>query len=116
MNFQDAIRICLKNYANFRGRASRSEFWWFLLAFILIAILAIAIDPSARLMAIVCLAFALPNAAVTVRRLHDCDKSAWYLLMILPPLGLVLLYLCAQPGTPGNNRFGPSPFFSPQPA
>ena len=57
---------------------------------------------------VVSLGLLVPNVAVTIRRLHDIDKSGWYLLAgVIPVLGWIyLIYLYLQPGTPGANRFG----------
>ena len=90
MNFKNAIKTCLKNkYANFNGRASRSEFWFFTL-FILIcyAISFIFITISIKFFSIVfiilVLGVVIPSFAVAVRRLHDVNKSGWFVLLPLP--------------------------------
>ena len=112
------------NYANFNGRASRPEFWWWVLALVLLQIVTATIDrvviapllgmdpldPGAGqpLSLLVALALLLPCLAVCVRRLHDVDRSGWwYFLGLLPIVGpLVLLFWYVQPGTDGDNRFG----------
>lgn len=122
MGFQDAIRTCFSKYATFSGRAARSEFWWFFLFLLLGNILFSIIDGAifgstmegqqiTVLGAIFSLAVILPSIAVGVRRLHDKDMSGWwYLLILLPILGaLVLLFFFVQKGTDGPNRFGPDP-------
>jgi uncharacterized membrane protein YhaH (DUF805 family) len=108
MGFADAIRSALQNALNFRDRASRPEFWWWmLLAFAVNVVLSETDSWSAGL---VSFAIALPTIAVGVRRLHDTDRSGWfYLLTIIPLVNLVLLYFFVQAGTPGSNRFGPPP-------
>ena len=90
MNFKNAIKTCLKNkYANFNGRASRSEFWFFTL-FILIcyAISFIFITISIKFFSIVfiilVLGVVIPSFAVAVRRLHDVNKSGWFVLLPFP--------------------------------
>ena len=90
MNFKNAIKTCLKDkYANFKGRASRSEFWFFYL-FILIgyAISFIFITISLNFFFIVfgifVLGVVIPSFAVAVRRLHDVNKSGWFVLLPLP--------------------------------
>lgn len=110
----------LKRYAQFSGRASRSEFWWFQLFIVIVSIplyvlgfiagytesqvLALA---STGLSVLVWLAIVVPTIAVTVRRLHDTDRSGWwYLLMLVPIVSVVLLVFLVLPGTPGDNRFG----------
>jgi uncharacterized membrane protein YhaH (DUF805 family) len=108
MGFVEAIRTVLQNYVNFRGRASRPEFWWWtLLAFVI----NVAVSGSDRAVAsLVTLAVAIPTIAVGVRRLHDTDRSGWfYLLTIIPLVNLIILYFFIQAGTPGSNRFGPPP-------
>lgn len=109
----------LKNrYAQFTGRAGRREYWMFVLAYILAAIAAMIVGRIALgasggqlLYALVVLALFIPSLALGFRRLHDVDKSAWWLLIGLIPLigGLVLLFFAVQPGTVGPNRYGPDP-------
>jgi uncharacterized membrane protein YhaH (DUF805 family) len=112
MDFATAVRtVVMQKYANFSGRAIRSEYWWFVLAYI-VAYLVVAIVDYVLgvqlLTAILSLALLIPSIAVGVRRLHDLDKSGWWLLLgLIPLVGLILIYWFAQPGTPGPNRFGP---------
>lgn len=114
----------LRKYANFSGRARRKEYWWYQL-FITLAIAGLSIVDAMmmgpeRLMAtggfgplvgIAALGLILPSIGVSVRRLHDRDKSGWFLLVGLIPLvgGLIMLYWYVQRGTVGENRFGPDP-------
>lgn len=120
MGFQEAVRHVLSNYATFSGRARRSEFWWFQLAYLLASFVAGMIDAlifgtgpdSAAIVApILSLSLLLPSLAVWVRRLHDTDRTGWWLLLILVPfLGIiVLLVFAVLRGTDGPNRFGPDP-------
>lgn len=115
MTFTDAIKTCFNKYANFSGRATRSEYWWFQLFFILVYMaLAILSSAISEMFAILALVFALgmliPATAAGVRRLHDTDKSGWWLLLgIVPLIGLLLIYFLAIEGTPGDNRFGEKP-------
>lgn len=109
----------LKRYAQFSGRASRSEFWLFQLFMVIVSIplyvlgfvagytdsqaLALA---STGLSLVMWLIFVVPTLAVTVRRLHDTDRSGWWLLLTLVPIvSLVLLVFLVLPSTPGGNRF-----------
>jgi uncharacterized membrane protein YhaH (DUF805 family) len=117
MDFGQAIKSGIRNYATFRGRASRSELWyWTLFAVLLtlagqIADTALFESPNPGLFApLVSLGLMLPGLAVAVRRLHDLDRSAWWLLLILTVVGIVLLLIwdCIK-GTTGPNRFGPDP-------
>ena len=89
----------------------RSAYWWFILAYV-IAYLVLAIVDYAigaqLLTAILALGLLIPSIAVGVRRLHDLDKSGWWLLLgLIPIVGLILLYWFCQPGTPGANQYGP---------
>jgi uncharacterized membrane protein YhaH (DUF805 family) len=113
IGFADAVRSVLTNYANFSGRARRSEYWWFILAYSLASIVAAIIDAALGapvLEVIVILGLLVPSLAVGVRRLHDTDRSGWWLLLGLIPFGgiVVLVFSCLD-SQPGTNRFGPSP-------
>lgn len=110
MTFTDAIKSCVGKYATFKGRAPRSEYWWFNLFYVLVSMcmhaafmgigmgigglagLYVALNICSLLTVLV---FFLPLLAVTVRRLHDIGRSAWWLLLCYVPLLLVLvLALC----------------------
>ncbi|HWC94496.1 MAG TPA: DUF805 domain-containing protein [Pseudolabrys sp.] len=116
MNFVEAIQSGFSNYVNFSGRAQRSAYWWWALFYFIVLIVADILDvvifgsPSA-LYAIATLAMLLPTLAVGVRRLHDTDRSGWWLLIALIPLVgiIVLIIFFVQQGTTGPNRFGPNP-------
>ncbi len=99
MTFFESILICLKKYADFNGRASRSEFWWFMLFVVLAASALVYI--SEDLGSIFLIAVLLPLLAAGARRLRDIDKSAWWLFFILVPIGgiITLGILWAQPPT-----------------
>ena len=114
MDFGTAVRtVLLQKYVNFSGRAMRSEYWWYVLFVVIVAVVLAIIDNlvigASLLGSIWSLATLLPSLGVSVRRLHDLDKSGWWLLLGFIPLigALVLLYWFCQPGTPGDNRFGP---------
>jgi uncharacterized membrane protein YhaH (DUF805 family) len=98
MEFQEAVRVCLAKYFDFEGEASRPEFWWFLL-FIFVVNLALAVV-SSKLSGAFSLAMLLPFLAVAVRRLHDTNRSGWWLLIwFLPLVGLVVLaFMLVQEG------------------
>jgi uncharacterized membrane protein YhaH (DUF805 family) len=107
----------LKNYAGFTGRARRAEYWWFALINIIIVIVLYAIGIGIRfpfLGLIYSLAVLVPGLAVAVRRLHDTDKSGWWVLISLIPFvgGIILIVLLALEGTQGPNKYGPSPKFA----
>jgi uncharacterized membrane protein YhaH (DUF805 family) len=112
MTFQESIKTCFTKYVDFSGRATRSEYWWlqlfFIIGYVILSILTTAVHEIFGIpMLIFSLAFILPSLAAGVRRLHDVDKSGWWLLISLVPLvGLVLIYFMAIAGTSGNNRFG----------
>lgn len=108
MTFMDAVKTCFTKYADFNGRASRSEYWWYTL-FIVLAGLALA-TVTDRLSGLFGLATLLPSVAVAARHLHDTNRSGWLQLIgLVPILGwLVLLYFMVQePREP--NRFGAAP-------
>jgi uncharacterized membrane protein YhaH (DUF805 family) len=103
MTFLESVRTCLTKYADFNGRASRPEFWWWVL-FNLIASMALGII-SEKLSGVFSLAMLLPYIAVTTRRLHDTDRSGWFqLLVFLPVIGwIVLIIWYAQQGKEPNR-------------
>lgn len=105
MTFVDAIKSGFTNYLNFEGRASRSEFWWWVL-FVFLATLVTTLVHH-LLGNLFSLAVLLPGLAVTARRLHDIDRSGWWQLVgIIPVIGwLVMVYWCLQPARE-PNRFG----------
>ena len=100
MNFGTSIAICMGKYATFRGRASRSEYWWFYLFTILMSwgstIVAAAMfgigNPLIDIFTnLIMLAFLLPVLAAGCRRLHDIGKSGWWQLLILTLIGIIPL-------------------------
>ena len=118
MSFSDAIKSYFKNYANFNGRARRSELWFAslgvgVISFVL-SMFASAIDGSGNvgLFTVVyylwSVAIFIPSLAVTVRRLHDVNKSGGYYFMILIPIvgAILLLVELVRDSQPGPNRFG----------
>ena len=109
----------LKRYAQFSGRSRRKEYWMFTLFTILVSIAASLIDVilgfgfqnNGPVGIIASLALLVPGIAVAMRRLHDTDRSGWWLLLFLLPIigWIVLLVFYCTDGTPGTNRFGPDP-------
>jgi uncharacterized membrane protein YhaH (DUF805 family) len=105
--------VVFERYAKFNGRANRPEFWWFVLANFIIQvvfnILSQAADIFWVLGALYGLAVLIPSLAVAVRRLHDTDKSGWFLLLwLIPCVGwIILIVWYATQGTRGVNRYGP---------
>ncbi len=108
-----AYTRALKNYANFRGRDRRSEFWLFFLAQVIVFIIGLLLSRLYSAFGVIALLYlvatVLPLLAAEARRLHDTDKSAWWILSrLIPVVGSVLLLVfLAFPGTQGGNRFGP---------
>ena len=118
MSFADAVKTCLTKYADFNGRASRPEYWWFLLAVVASYLVAFMIglasgaeDAATLLVIVILLGSVLPFLAAAIRRLHDTGKSGWwYLIGMIPYVGgMVLLVMLGQEGDPGSNRYGPPP-------
>jgi len=111
----------LKKYAVFSGRARRKEYWFFFLFNIIASIVLSVIDVTVGtfsatsgvglLSGIYGLAVIIPSIAVGVRRLHDIDRTGWWLLIAFIPLigVLVLLVFALLPGTAGDNKYGPDP-------
>ena len=136
----------IRKYAQFSGRAPRAEYWWYTLAVVVLAIIVSTVEqtlgmgpvagPYAPLSLVFTLAFIIPGLAVTVRRLHDTNRSGWWILIAVIPYcifgyvatsgggmgsvglvsiialigGIALLVFMALPGNTGDNRFGPDPY------
>lgn len=105
----------LTNYAVFTGRARRTEYWMFVLFNIIIALTIGLIEgmlASAGVVGMIySLAVLIPSIAVAVRRLHDTDRSGWWLLIGLVPLigAIVLMVFLVLDSSPGQNQYGPNP-------
>ena len=105
----------LKKYAVFSGRARRKEYWMFFLLYFIAMIVANVIDVAAMKMGavtlIVSLGLFIPSLAVSIRRLHDINKSGWWMLIAFIPLvgAIVLLVFFCKDGTNGSNPFGDDP-------
>ena len=111
MNYYLAV---LKNYVGFSGRARRAEYWQFVLFNIIALVVCLVIDlaiGSPVLYYVYLAAVLLPSLAVGARRLHDTDRSGWWLLISLIPLigAIVLLVFMCLEGTRGNNKYGADP-------
>jgi len=120
MTLSAAVKMSLARYASFGGRARRSEYWYFTLLHLLAILLAMVVSYLAMLAipalgfilySIVIFGTLLPHLAVSVRRLHDVNRTGWwYLFGIVPLLGaIVLLVWFCTDGTRGPNRFGADP-------
>lgn len=102
MNFQQSIKLCFSKYADFNGRASRPEYWWFaLFIFLASAVLSMVSNVLPGIFAIATL---LPSLAVAARRLHDTERSGWWLLIgLVPVVGfIVLIVFLAQKSAGGT--------------
>lgn len=111
----------LRKYAVFHGRARRKEFWYFFLFFVIFVWLAMFLDvvlgtfsmelETGLLSGCFSVAMAVPYVAVSVRRLHDTDRSGWwFLIQLIPIVGTIwYLVLLVLDGQPGENRFGSDP-------
>jgi len=131
MTFGESVRTCLSKYVTWQGRASRSEYWYFVLFAILCYIAAMIIDNAlgttfkfmnpqtgeeqslgyGYAYMLVALGLFLPALSAMVRRLHDTDRSGWwYWIALIPLIGAIVLlvWFCTR-GTVGDNRYGPDP-------
>ena len=122
MNMIEAVRVCFIKYAQFRGRARRAEFWWFML---FLFVLGIGVDLTDTMIfgysweeyamgpmgAVYTLATIIPSIAVGVRRLHDTNRSGWWSLLVLVPLigWIILIVWWAKSGAQEQNRYGAAP-------
>jgi len=104
--------VVLERYAKFDGRAARPEFWWFVLANVIIGVAFNVLAAISNVFFFISLLYSLavlvPYLGVAVRRLHDTDKSGWFLLLGLIPIvgAIILIVFFATEGTRGSNRFG----------
>lgn len=123
MDFIQAIKVCFIKYTNFSSRASRSEYWNFAVFIFVLVFVTDYVDsqiagvsywdyydaygPSTVIFQIVTF---IPGLSVSVRRLHDINKSGWWLLLSLTIIGLIpLLYWACKKGDDDGNKYGPNP-------
>jgi uncharacterized membrane protein YhaH (DUF805 family) len=135
LSFSEAIKTCFQKFAEFRGRASRPEFWWFALLYYLVifapvvAFLFISQDSDSfnqatfdnpgtngtglvfgLILSVAVLAMLIPYLAVGTRRLHDTGKPGWWWFITLVPFGsIILIVFWAIEGDKGSNQYGPPP-------
>ena len=114
MTFTDAIRSGFENYGKFEGRASRAAYWWWFLFAILANVAGGILDAilgTNFVRILVAVALFVPGLSVAVRRLHDIDRSGWWIFLILIPLigFIVLLIWYLREGDPADNQYGPPP-------
>ena len=116
MAFPTAIKTCFNKYADFKGRATRAEFWWFELFVTLVGAATSKVDTvlfgvdfsdSGALESLWSLAIILPSLAVGARRLHDINRSGWWQLIVLTVIGIIpLIIMWCLRSNPEENRFG----------
>jgi uncharacterized membrane protein YhaH (DUF805 family) len=136
LSFTEAIKTCFQKYAEFRGRASRPEFWWFVLLYYIVifapVVPLIAVGSAERVpqpfdpfdepgtnvaavvlgvvIAVAVLALIIPYLAAGTRRLHDTGKPGWWWLITLVPFGsIILIVFWASEGDKVSNQYGPPP-------
>jgi uncharacterized membrane protein YhaH (DUF805 family) len=135
MGFGDAVAICFRKFFAFGGRAERPEFWYWVLFYVLANMVLTVVDmivvgiSTGPFSTFITLALLPPTIAALARRLHDSDRSAWWILLPIAPIPMlamtaspilaviavatilvsfvVVLLMAAAPGTAGPNRFGP---------
>ena len=113
INLFNAIKICFQKFFIFTNRASRSEYWWFILFYTIFASIPTFV-PNENVVVfgyIMSLLLFIPGIAVTVRRLHDINKSGWFIFISLIPIlgSIIVLVMTIEKGTLGKNRFGEYP-------
>ncbi len=114
MSFAKSIKTVFTKYADFKGRARRSEYWWFTLAYAIVMGILSAFARGSVVMTIICvlagLACLLPKLGVSVRRLHDIGRSGWWLLICLTCVGLIIVIIWeCMDSQPGENKYGSNP-------
>lgn len=122
-----SVITCFKKYVTVEGRASRSEYWWFMLFGVLVGLIlglclgfisiilvwdydfdSMVTSVSSNIMSLILL---FPSICVSIRRLHDIDRRGWwFLLWLIPVIGwIIMLYFICKKGTEGDNLFGKDP-------
>ena len=112
IGFQEAITRGFQGYVDFAGRATRSEYWWWFLFAVLVDVVFAVVGRGiglSFLQFLVSLALFLPGLAVAIRRLHDTDRSGWWILIGFVPIAgfIVLIIFFTQVSNPGANKYGP---------
>lgn len=115
MTFQDAVKSGIHQWMTFEGRSSRSEYWYWMLFVTLVSMALSAVgatlDSGSLLDGLIVLFFFLAHLSVAIRRLHDLDKSGWWVLLSFVPFigGVILFIWFVTKGTDGLNQYGPDP-------
>jgi uncharacterized membrane protein YhaH (DUF805 family) len=104
----------IKKYAVFTGRARRKEYWmytlFYVIGFVVLSILEGVVGLPGVLSSVYSLGLLLPSIGVGIRRLHDINRTGWWMLLALTCIGsIVLIVFFIQDGTPGENKYGPNP-------
>lgn len=121
--FGQAVKSCLNQFSSFKGRASRAEYWWFILFCGLVSVVLVSVDlvlfsatqseffATTGFHGIWNLAMFLPSLAVMARRLHDTGKSAWWMLLYLTIIGGIVVFIFTLlRGNEGSNKYGEDPY------
>ena len=98
MDFVTAVKTCFSKYFDAKGRATRPEYWWFYLLYVIVYAASSWLSP---IFGLILLGMLIPLVTAGIRRMHDTGRSGWFLL--IPIANLV--FLCS-PGTPGPNNYG----------
>ena len=110
MNFTKSIEICFNKFANFEGRARKSEFWWFQLFCVIVQIVGAIIDAllgyAELFVWIGYIIVLLPSVAVGARRLHDTGRSGWWQLLYLTFIGIIILIVWWVADGDKKNKYG----------
>lgn len=107
INFGKSIAICMGKYVDFKGRATRPEYWWFYLFATLLSWGALIADHSGGASLIVNLALVLPSLSAASRRLHDTNRSGWWMLIAFTLIGLIPLVIwLSSKGNDQANDYG----------
>ncbi|WP_304959280.1 DUF805 domain-containing protein [uncultured Muribaculum sp.] len=108
LGFVDAVKICFNKYADFKGRATRAEYWWWYLCTVLVSLVLGWIPFLGWAVSV---ALLVPTLAVSWRRMHDIGKGGgWWFINFIPLVGWILwIVWCCQQSEPMPNRFGPRP-------
>lgn len=118
MKFTESVKTVYSKYATFSGRATRSEYWWFVLflyaTILCVVLLGVATGIDKPFLALIGIFVALsfiPIVALRVRRLHDIGKSGWWIFLgFVPYIGEIILFIFSVMGSDGENEYGPDPF------
>ena len=121
MSFVQSISACFRKFVSAKGRASRSEYWWFQLFLYLLSFITVFVDgflfndivmednifPINMITSLITL---FPAIMVLIRRLHDVNRSGWWILIAFTCIGIIpLLYWSIIKGTDGSNDYGDDP-------